>query len=102
MAAGAALIDVRTAEQRVAGGRIPGALKISLNVLEWRFDPDSASRHPRAPHLATAVIVLCEEGYSSSLAAHRLQALGFAQATDVVGGFVEWVAAGLPTEVACR
>lgn len=92
----ATLIDTRTAENRTRDGHLPYALEISLNVLEWRLDPDSPSRHPAAPGLGRVVIVLCEEGYCSSLAAARLQRLGFARATDVIGGFAAWRAAGLP------
>jgi rhodanese-related sulfurtransferase len=95
---GAVLIDVRTAENRLRQGRLPAALEISLNVLEWRLDTDSGSRHPGAPDLDGLPIVICEQGYSSSLAATRLQDLGFARATDVIGGFEAWRAAGLPIE----
>lgn len=92
--AGAYLIDVRTSEQLARGGRIPGALDVSLNVLEWRLDPDSASRHPQAPPLDAVVIVVCDEGFCSSLAAARLQAIGFHSATDVIGGFQAWRQSG--------
>jgi rhodanese-related sulfurtransferase len=68
------------------------------NVLEWRLDPSSEHRHPRAPQLDDHVILLCDEGYQSSLAAATLQRLGFARATDVEGGFQAWRAAGLPVE----
>lgn len=92
----ATLVDVRTTDQVRAGGHIPGALEISLNVLEWRLDPESPSRHPDAPALDDAVIVLCQQGYSSSLAAARLRDIGFVKATDVIGGFEAWVDEGLP------
>lgn len=95
--AGATLVDVRTAENRTRDGRVRGALEIPLNVLEWRLDPDSPSRHPDAPGLGQLVILMCEQGFSSSLAAARLQDLGFASATDVIGGFEAWKAAALPT-----
>ncbi|MDX1657787.1 MAG: rhodanese-like domain-containing protein [Nitriliruptorales bacterium] len=94
--AGDVLVDVRLAAHRDEHGHITGALEIALNVLEWRLDPDSPSRHPAAPALEERVIVLCEQGYSSSLAAHRLQTIGFEHATDVIGGFESWVAEGLP------
>lgn len=94
VAAGAHLIDVRTSDQIAQGGRIPGALELSLNVLEWRLDPDSASRHPEAPPLDAVVIVVCHEGFCSSLAAARLQAIGFQAATDVIGGFHAWRQSG--------
>lgn len=93
---GARLVDVRRREQVLADGRIPGALEISLNVLEWRLDPDSSSRLEDAPSLPDLVIVVCDEGYCSSLAAARLQELGFRRATDVIGGFQAWRTAGLP------
>jgi rhodanese-related sulfurtransferase len=94
--AGALLVDVRTDGQRSADGEIPGALPIALNHLEWRLDPGSASRIPEAVDHDVEVVVLCAEGYSSSLAAARLQDLGLHRATDVVGGFAAWQAAGLP------
>lgn len=90
LADGAHLIDVRTREQIERDGRLPGALELSLNVLEWRMDPDSSSRHPDAPPLDGVVIVICYEGFCSSLAAARLQAIGFHAATDVIGGFLAW------------
>lgn len=93
---GARLVDVRTTEQVVDVGRLPDALEVGLNVLEWRLDPTSPSRDPRAPRLDDLVVVVCAQGYSSSLAAARLQDLGFARATDVIGGVEAWRAAGLP------
>lgn len=92
----ATLIDVRTDAQRTAGGVVPGALVFSLNVLEWRLDPDSPSRAPGAPGLSDQIILLCQDGYCTSLAAARLLDLGFTRATDVMGGFVAWRHAGLP------
>jgi rhodanese-related sulfurtransferase len=96
MRGGAALIDIRGDSQIARDGTIPGALVIARNVLEWRLDPGSQHRHPQAPGLDDRVMVLCDEGYQSSLAAATLQELGFAHATDVVGGFQAWRAAGLP------
>lgn len=96
MLAGGTLVDVRTHEQLDQDGRIPGAMIVSLNVLEWRLDPDSSSRHPEAPSLDDPIIVICGQGYCSSLAAARLQDLGFGRATDVIGGFEAWRAEGLP------
>lgn len=93
---GALLIDVRTVEQRSQGGDVPGSVPISLNHLEWRLDPDEPGRLPYAGDLDRLVIVLCEEGYCSSLAAIRLQDLGYRRATDVAGGFVAWRRSGLP------
>ena len=98
LAQGAVLIDVRTGEQRTVQGEIPGALALPLNVLEWRVDPDSGHHDPRIGGRDTQLILICAEGYCSSLAAARLQDLGFEQATDVVGGFAMWRAAGLPVE----
>jgi rhodanese-related sulfurtransferase len=93
---GAVLIDVRAESQIARDGTIPGALVISRNVLEWRLAPDSDHRHPQAPGVDQHVIVLCNEGYASSLAAAGLQELGFARATDLEGGFQAWREAGLP------
>jgi rhodanese-related sulfurtransferase len=92
---GAVLVDIRPAAQRVASGEIPGALIVERNVLEWRFDPRVASRLPIAAY-DLPVIVFCQEGYTSSLAAASLLDLGVFRATDLAGGFVAWRAAGLP------
>lgn len=94
--AGATLIDTRCAEQRQAGGAIPGAVAIPLSVLYWRLDPASASHEPSLADPRTRVILLCAHGYSSSLAAATLRGIGFERATDVDGGFEAWAAAGLP------
>jgi rhodanese-related sulfurtransferase len=96
MRSGAALIDIRGDAQITRDGTIAGALVIARNVLEWRLDPDSGHRHPQAPRLEDRVMLLCNEGYQSSLAAATLQQLGFAHATDVDGGFQAWRQAGLP------
>ena len=95
---GALLVDVRTSEQQAEHGLIPGAVPIGLNVLEWRLDPTSEWRIPQATGHDLRVIVFCQEGYSSSLAAARLQSLGLSRATDVIGGFEAWRDAGLPVE----
>jgi len=95
---GAVLVDIRPATQRGRTGIIPGALVIERNVLEWRFDPASAARLPVADRYDLPVIVYCEEGYTSSLAAAALQDLGLSRATDLAGGIAAWRAAGLPTE----
>jgi rhodanese-related sulfurtransferase len=92
----AILIDIRPEGQRAIEGRIPGALIVERNVLEWRFDPVSSSRLPIAIDHDLQVIVFCSEGYTSSLAAAALQDLGLWRATDVVGGFHAWRATGLP------
>ncbi len=94
---GAVLVDIRPAAQRAAAGEIPGILVIERNVLEWRLDPRSDARLPLADSYDLAVIVVCQEGYTSSLAAAALQDLGLRRATDLAGGFAAWLAAGLPT-----
>jgi rhodanese-related sulfurtransferase len=98
LAGGALLVDIRPADQRSAGGDIPGAAVIDRNVLEWRLAPDSEWRIDAVDGPKTRVIVLCNEGYSSSLAAATLKELGLVNATDVIGGFQAWKAAGLPVE----
>lgn len=95
--AGSTLIDIRSDSQIARDGVVPGALLIQRNVLEWRLDPASGHCHPRAPRLGDHVIVMCDAGYQSSLAALTLKQLGFAHATDLDGGFQAWRAAGLPT-----
>ena len=93
---GALLVDIRPHAQRAASGEVPGALVVERNVLEWRFDPASDARLAEASY-ALQVVVLCHEGYTSSLAAAALQQLGVHRSTDLAGGFVAWQAAGLPT-----
>ncbi len=95
-AKGALLVDTRTSEQRASGGAIPGALVIDRSALEWRLDPTCPSHIPEAKGREVRVIVICAEGYSSSLAAASLQNLGLVNATDVIGGVQAWKAAGLP------
>ncbi|NEK59536.1 rhodanese-like domain-containing protein [Geodermatophilus sabuli] len=97
MASGAVLVDTRPVSQRRADGEVPGALVVERNHLEWRFDPASDAKLPEATGYDVEVIVLCNEGYSSSLAADSLRALGLHRASDVVGGYQAWAAAGLPT-----
>ncbi len=96
MREGAILVDTRPHAQRLAEGSVPGALIVERNVLEWRFDPRCEARLPQARDFDVQVIVMCSEGYSSSLAAASLQDLGLRNATDLAGGFVAWAAAGLP------
>ncbi|MBB5937508.1 rhodanese-like domain-containing protein [Streptomyces zagrosensis] len=93
---GAALIDIRYAALRDRDGLIPGALIVERNELEWRLDPHGDHRLPEATGHDLHAVVICNEGYASSLAAVSLQQLGLAQATDLVGGFQAWRAAGLP------
>jgi len=97
VAAGAYLVDIRPAGQRQREGEVPGSLIVERNVLEWRFDPASEARLPEATDYDVDVIILCSEGYTSSLAADALVSLGLHRATDVIGGFLAWAAAGLPT-----
>ena len=92
---GALVVDIRPGVYRLAEGLIPGALVIERNDLEWRLDPASEARLPIASY-DLDVIVVCNEGYASSLAAVSLQDLGLRTATDLVGGFRAWRAAGLP------
>jgi rhodanese-related sulfurtransferase len=98
---GAVLVDIRSERDREREGLIPGALFVPRNVLEWRLDP--ASGHS-APELVDAldrrIILVCNEGFQSSLAAATLRDLGFVRATDLVGGFQAWRNAGLPVELA--
>jgi rhodanese-related sulfurtransferase len=93
---GATLIDIRSDSQIAHDGTIPEALLIQRNVLEWRLDPSSDHRHPRAPGVEDHVIVVCNQGYASSFAAATLVELGFSRATDLDGGFQAWREAGLP------
>lgn len=93
---GALLVDIRPHAQRLAEGEVPGAVVIERNVLEWRLDPASSAALPEAAY-DLHVVVLCSEGYTSSLAAASLAQLGISRATDLDGGFVAWQAAGLPT-----
>ena len=95
---GALLVDIRPAAQRAVEGEVHpslGPLVVERNVLEWRFDPRSDARLDVAAYDAR-VIVLCQEGYTSSLAADALRSIGVGRATDVVGGFAAWRNAGLP------
>lgn len=98
MRRGALLIDTRDGDQRRRDGLIPGALIIDLTVLEWRVDPESGAPHPAISGLDAPMVLICNQGYSSSLAVGRLLDLGAAAVTDVIGGFEAWRAAGLPVE----
>lgn len=92
----AVLIDTRSEDQRQAQGYVREALHHPLSVLEWRLDPDAGWAWDESITLDTWIVLLCREGYSSSLAAARLRGLGFARATDVIDGVDGWRAAGLP------
>jgi rhodanese-related sulfurtransferase len=93
---GALLVDIRYAALRERDGTIPGALVVERNELEWRLDPTCPHRSPEATGLDLLVVVVCNEGYASSLAARTLRELGLHRATDLDGGFQAWRAAGLP------
>ena len=95
-ARGALVVDTRTEAHRRAQGEFPGAVVIDRTVLEWRLDPESASRIPEATGPDLEVVVVCRQGYSSSLAAASLRAVGLHRATDLAGGVEAWLAAGLP------
>jgi rhodanese-related sulfurtransferase len=92
MARGALVVDTRPIDQRAADGELRGALVIDRNVLEWRLDPASPSRIPEASSYDLEIILVCNEGYSSSLAAASLQALGLHRATDLDGGYQAYLA----------
>lgn len=100
MASGAVILDTRTYEQRLADGVIPGATVVSRNVIEWRVDPTSGWEDPEVVSRTGPVIVMCDEGFASSLAAATLVDLGVGDAVDMIGGYQAWKAAGLPTEPA--
>ena len=102
VAAGALLVDTRPVEQRERDGEVPRAVVVDRNVLEWRLDPASPWRIPEVTGYDLEVIVLCNQGYSSSLVADTLRALGVRRAVDVIGGFEAWAALGLPVVRARR
>lgn len=91
MAAGALVVDTRPVEQRRRDGDLPGALVVDRNVLEWRLDPTSPHRIPEVTGPDLRVIVVCDQGFSSSLAAATLRQLGLLRATDLAGGFQAWL-----------
>ena len=97
---GATLVDIRSDSDRERDGIVPGSLHLPRTVLEWRLDPESPSRSPYAPSLEERVLLLCDHGCSSVLAASTLVELGFTRVGDVVGGFAAWRDAGLSTTVA--
>jgi rhodanese-related sulfurtransferase len=99
LAGGALLVDTRSDDARRQTGVIPGSVHVPLSVLYWRLDPTSGFDDPRlSSNPDRQVVLVCAHGYSSSLAAATLQELGFARATDMIGGFEAWLAAGLPLE----
>ena len=93
---GALVVDTRTETQRREQGEFPGAVVIDRTVLEWRLDPKSDEHIPEATDHDVEIVVVCRQGYSSSLAAASLRALGLHRATDLVGGVEAWLDAGLP------
>jgi rhodanese-related sulfurtransferase len=95
---GALLVDIRSEVDRIRDGVIPGAMFHPRSVLEWRMDPASGYDDPEVGGIERRVILVCAEGYQSSLAAANLRELGFQRAGDVDGGFEAWAAAGLPVE----
>jgi rhodanese-related sulfurtransferase len=90
VSAGGLVVDIRPASQRSDEGELPGALVIERNVLEWRLDPHGSHRLPEASGFDRPVVVVCSEGYASSLAAASLHQLGYRQATDLIGGYRAW------------
>lgn len=90
IAAGALVVDTRPIEQRHRDGDLPGALIIDRNILEWRLDPTSSDHIPEVTDASRRIIIVCNEGYSSSLAAATLRQLGLERASDLVGGFQAW------------
>jgi rhodanese-related sulfurtransferase len=95
---GALLIDIRSESQRAEDGVVPGSVFIARNVLEWRCDPSCEHRDPSIDGRERQLIIMCNEGYQSSLAASTLHELGLTRSTDLAGGFQAWRAAGLPVE----
>jgi rhodanese-related sulfurtransferase len=99
---GGLLVDIRPAAQRAEFGGVPGALVVERNNLEWRLDPQGSHRLPEAADGERPVVIICHEGYASSLAAASLLSLGRTSVTDLDGGFVAWKQAGLPTTPGSR
>lgn len=95
-AAGGLIVDIRSDAQRAQQGALPGARVVARNVLEWRFDPRTDYCDPAMIAVEGPLILMCAEGYQSSLAAANLQRIGVAGATDMIGGFEAWRAQGLP------
>ena len=102
LARGAVLVDIRPAAQRAAEGDLPGAVVIERNVLEWRCDPTSDARLPQATGDDVEWVLLCSQGYASSLAAAALQQLGLHRATDVIGGYQALARAGVRAVATAR
>jgi rhodanese-related sulfurtransferase len=99
---GALIVDIRSDDARARDGIVPGSLHVPRTVLEWRVAPESALRNPHVGDLDRELLLICDHGYSSSLAAATLVRLGFSRVGDVIGGFEAWVAAGLPVSQPSR
>lgn len=97
MSDGAIVIDIRADSERARDGHLPGARFLARNILEWRLDPASDHRDPEAARSDRLLVLMCDEGYQSSLAAATLHRFGL-NATDMIGGFQAWRSAGLPVE----
>lgn len=97
MARDTLLVDIRSPHDRQREGVVPGSLHIPRTVLEWRLDPDSELRNPHVGGLDQPILLICDHGFSSVLAAATLADLGFTHVGDVIGGFAAWKEAGLPT-----
>ena len=98
-AAGAVLVDTRDSTDRRVEGAIPGAVVVTRNTLEWRADPTAELPDPVLADFSNDLIVVCNDGYASSLAADTLRRLGHHTAADLIGGYRAWKAAGLPTVI---
>ena len=96
LAGGALLVDIRSDSQRARDGLIPGAHVVPRNVLEWRLDPACPHRDPALARCDAQIVIVCDEGFQSSLAAATLRSFGLERATDLDGGFQAWRRAGLP------
>jgi rhodanese-related sulfurtransferase len=99
---GALVVDIRSERARERGGVVPGSVHVPRTVLEWRLDPSSPWRNPYVAGTGVRIVVLCDHGWSSSLAAATLVELGYEGTADVAGGFEAWLAAGLPVAAARR
>src|SRR5438552_49136 len=102
VAAGGLIVDIRPVEQRARDGALPGAVVVDRNVLEWRLDPASPHRLPAVKGYDQQIVLVCNEGYASTLAAATLQRLGLRQATDLDGGFQAWHATTGPRQVSAE
>jgi rhodanese-related sulfurtransferase len=96
-ATGSVFVDLRSHDERERDGVIPGSVHVPRSVLEWRVDGRSGFSNPHIARYELELVLVCNEGYSSSLAAAGLRQLGFSRAADLAGGFQAWRAAGLPT-----